>query len=321
LNAPRIGEMKPGMSLKEATVANLGLVVNVLAWGSFFPVLDLLLKRWDVLSATAARQTVAIVALLVILAAIERRWPLRRGLPWGAVTLLGFVGITLCSLLTTLGVYLASALSAAIIWAANPIISALVARALYGVPLTRAILAGAVLSVAGGILAIVAGHGGRFGFGIGELSIIAANVLWTWFSLAIQEKLAAYSQLERYAYAQLPGTLILIAAVAAANLLGLTEIRMELSPWALAYILYLGCIPLALGNFLWLWGVSRIGVNVASMYQNLISVTAVLVTIWIGIYPNWQQLIGGGIILAGVLYTQIAERRRRARAANPAVSP
>jgi drug/metabolite transporter (DMT)-like permease len=51
------------------------------------------------------------------------------------------------------------------------------------------------------------------------------------------------------------------------------------------------------------------------MYQNLIPVTAVLVTIWIGIYPNWQQLIGGAVILLGVLYTQIAERRRSRKAA------
>ena len=307
---PRIGEMKVGLTLKETMIANFGLVANVIAWGSFFPVLDLVLKRWDVVSATAARQVVAVIALLVILGCIERRWPLRRGLPWGTMTLLGFVGITLCSIVTTLGVYLSSPLSAAIIWAANPVTAALVARALYGVPLTRAILVGAVFSVAGGVLATVAGQGGRFGFGLGELSIVAANVLWTWFSLAIQEKLAAYSQLERIAYAQLPGTVILVATVAAIHLLGLAELKMEFSPWPLAYIVYLGCVPLALGNYLWLWAVSRIGVNVASMYQNLISVMAVLVTMWLGVYPTWQQLAGGAIILAGVIYAQKAPRDR-----------
>jgi drug/metabolite transporter (DMT)-like permease len=305
---PRIGEMKAGLTLKETMIANAGLVANVIAWGSFFPVLDLLLKGWDVVSATAARQVVAVMALLAILGCAKRRWPLRRGLPWGTITLLGFVGITLCSIVTTLGVYLSSPLSAAIIWAANPVTAALVARALYGVPLTRAILVGAVFSVAGGILATVAGREGRFGFGLGELSIVAANVLWTWFSLAVQEKLAAYSQLERIAYAQLPGTVILVATVAVIHLLGLAELEMEFSPRSLAYIVYLGCVPLALGNYLWLWAVSRIGVNVASMYQNLISVTAVLMTMWLGVYPTWQQLAGGTIILAGVIYAQKAPK-------------
>jgi len=322
MSKPRIGEMQSGMSLKQLAIANLALIVNTTTWGTFFPVLELQLRSWDMFSASAGRQVAAVIALLSMIACVERRWPIRRGLPWGSIILLSSIGITCCCLLTTLAVYLSSGLSAAIISATNPIGSALLAQALYGVKLRRAIILGAVLSVAGGLLAVTANQHGRMTFGLGELSLVAANLLWTWFSLAIQHRLKDYSYLERAAYTLLPGAVQLTLIVVALHYLGFAQIRIDLSFWPLVYVLYLGFIPNGLGNYLWLWAISRVGVNVASMYQNMIPVTAVLVTIWIGIYPSWQQLVGGAIILAGVLYTQIAERRRRnAEIVSPAVSP
>ncbi|HWA43116.1 MAG TPA: DMT family transporter [Hypericibacter adhaerens] len=315
MNKSRIGEMQSGMSLKQLVVANLALIVNTTTWGTFFPVLELQLRHWDMFSASAGRQLTGSLALFSTVALVERRWPFRRGLPWGTIILMSTIGITVCCLITTAAVYLSSGLSAAIISATNPIGSALLAQVLYGVKLRRAILVGATLSVAGGILAVTAGHQGRLSFGLGELAIITANLIWTWFSLAIQHRLKDCSYLERAAYTILPGALQLTLIVVVLHVLGLVDVRIELTFWPLLYVFYLGFIPNGLGNYLWLWSISRVGVNVASMYQNLIPVTAVLVTIWIGIYPNWQQLIGGAVILLGVLYTQIAERRRSRKAA------
>jgi drug/metabolite transporter (DMT)-like permease len=321
MSQTRVGEMVSGMSLKQLVTVNLALIFNTITWGTFFPVLELQLRHWDMFSASAGRQVTGTIALFSLIACVERRWPIRRGLPWGTIIFLSSIGITCCCLLTTLAVYLSSGLSAAIISATNPIGSALLAQALYGVKLRRAIVVGAILSVAGGLLAVTAGQHGHVTFGLGELSLIAANLVWTWFSLAIQHRLAGYTYLERTAYTILPGAVQLVLIVAALHYFGLAQIRLDLSFWPLAYVFYLGFVPNGIGNYLWLWGISRIGVNVAAMYQNLIPVTAVLVTIWIGIYPSWQQLIGGAVILMGVFYTQIAERRRsRARAASPAAS-
>ena len=45
----------------------------------------------------------------------------------------------------------------------------------------------------------------------------------------------------------------------------------------------MGAVSVALGNFLWHYGVSRVGVIIASMYGNLIPIVAVLMTlIWLG---------------------------------------
>lgn len=300
------GHMRPGLTLRELLTTNGGLLINTVIWGTFFPVLEVVLRYWDYLSATSARQVVGAIASLVVLTLISRRFPLRRDRPWGALIAMGFVGIVLGALLTTLGVYFSSGLSAAIISATNPISSALTAWALHRVPLTRAILVGALLSVAGGVLAVAAGQEGNLNFGLGEALIVLANMLWTGFSLALQHHLRGWSQLERATLTLTPAAICLVAISLLAHVTGLHRISIDLEITGVIGILYLGIAPIAIGNFLWHWGVSRIGVNIASMYNNMIPITAVAVTLWFGVYPSWGQLIGGAVILAGVAYAQLA---------------
>lgn len=306
------GQMRPGIGLREMLFANAGLLVNTTVWGTFFPVLEILLRRWDLFSATAGRQVIGTVVLFATLWLVERKSPFRRGLRWGRIMWLSFVGITLGSLVTTLAVFFSSGLSAAIISATNPISSAITAWVLHRVPLTRRIVIGAVLSVGGGFLAATATNGGRMNFGLGEFAIVAGNVMWAWFSLGIQHHLRGLSQLERNAYTLLPAAVTLVILVLLLHLTGLYEIRTPLELEPLACLLYIGIVPIALGNYLWHWGISRIGVNIAAMYQNMIPVTAVLVTLWMGLYPSWGQLVGGAVIVAGVLYAQLGAFRRRA---------
>lgn len=63
--------------------------------------------------------------------------------------------------------------------------------------------------------------------------------------------------------------------------------------------------PVSTAIFLWHFGVSRIGVTVGAMYQNLAPIVVVLISISIGRYPSILHLVGGLLIISGVLYTQI----------------
>lgn len=68
---------------------------------------------------------------------------------------------------------------------------------------------------------------------------------------------------------------------------------------------YLALGPASLGLFLWHFGVSRVGITVASMYGNLVPIVVVLVAIWFGRHPTPLHLLGGTLIIAGVLYTRL----------------
>ena len=152
--------IRPSPALRKAIVANLGFLVMVTIWGAMFPALERILKTWDVFSATAGRHTLAVIALLAVLSIRERRIPVHRRLPWLRLLLLGFFGMSVTSLLTTLSVYFSSGASAAIASATNPITSAITARLLQRVPLVPGIVIGSVLSTAGGLIAIVGDTGG-----------------------------------------------------------------------------------------------------------------------------------------------------------------
>lgn len=298
-------------------VANLGLVTMIFFWGSFFPVMEQILKGWDPLSATAGRHLTAAAALTAVALAAERRLPFRRDLPWMKLFLLGSVGFVLSSICMSLSVLWSSGVAAAIVSATNPISAAITARLLFGMSLGRGILLGAALAVAGSGIAIL-GAGTAFGefdgFKGGELLVIVANVAWTWFSLAAQRWLRGASQLDISLLTTVPGALCMTLVTVAAGGIGLVELRIDLAPEYLLPVLYTGTVPIAIGNFLWHFGVSRIGIAVSSMYTNLIPVTAALVAfVWIGTQPTLYQLVGGAIIIAGVFYAQVTALRSERR--------
>lgn len=305
------GTDRPGS--REVLGANAGIALMVLTSGAFFPILEILLRSWDAISITAARQAIGTGALLVVLTLHERRSPFPSGLPWRRLLVLSVVGIVVGSTLTTLAVLTSSGASAAIVSATHPISAAVTARLLYRVPLARGILIGTALSTFGGLVAIFGSGGTLSGFRGGELLMIASNVCWAWYSMAAQRWLAGYSQLQIATLTLVPAAIILVAIALLMSATGIVETRIDLSATSLGLILYAGCIVIGLGNLFWHYGVSRIGVPVAAMYMNLMPMAAVLFTLWIGVQPTPAQLIGGAIILAGVVYAQLQGLRRARR--------
>lgn len=300
----------PAGALRNAVVANLGFLVMVIIWGAMFPALERILQTWDVYSATAGRHTLAVIAMLFVLSIRERGIPMHRGMPWGRLLLLGFIGMSLTSLMTTFAVHFSSGVSAAITTATNPITSAITARLLFRLPLLPGIVIGSVLSTAGGLISILGGNGGDVALRGGELLLIAANVMWTWYSMMAQRWLAGYSQLHISALTALTGLVGLYAMIGAAGAVGIAEFHIDLSLEPVLLLIFAGAISVAVGNSLWHFGVSRVGVMIGAMYNNLIPVVAGLVAYWAGTKPTLAQLIGAAVIIAGVLYAQVMALRR-----------
>ncbi|MEE2980185.1 MAG: DMT family transporter [Pseudomonadota bacterium] len=197
--------------------------------------------------------------------------------------------------------------------ATSPIVAALTARVVFAMPLYGGIVASTLLTMAGGLVIVVMGNGGTAEFRGGEGLVILATVSWTWYSQAAQRWLAGYSQLHITGLTVMTGSVALVVLATLAHVTGLYETRFDLTPASLAMVLYLGVIPIGIGAWLWMFAVSRLGVTVASIYHNFVPVSAVLVaTVAFGAVPTVYHLIGGVIILAGVVYSQVrshAEKR------------
>lgn len=306
--------MKPDgtpSSPRELVLANLGLLVMVFGWGAFFPVLEQLLKSWDYYSVTLSRQICGALVLLIAVIALRHREPLPQSFQWRRILILGGVGVTIGSLMTTLGVLFSSGLSSAIVSATSPIGSALTAALVFREPLGRGIVFATILSVAGGLISI-AGHGSitEAQYGGGEILIVLANVLWTWMSIAAQRWLRGFSQMQIAAATVTGGAIWLIALLPVLATAGLVEIRIDFGIEPLLLVAFAGIVPIAIGNFCWHYGVSRIGIVVASMYNNLLPAAALATTVLMGGIFVWQQIAGAAVILIGVFSAQLLALRR-----------
>jgi drug/metabolite transporter (DMT)-like permease len=300
------------LSKHEGLRANLGLALMIFMWGAFFPILERLLTKWDIYSATLGRQVLGTAVLFAMVLAAQRQAPLPAIIPWRQIVLLGLIGVAIGSLLTSLGVLLSSGLSSAIISTTNPIGAALTAAVLYREPLGRGMLIGTVLSVAGGLITVLGGQSAEHAqFRGGEILIVVANVLWTWMSMAAQRWLHGFTQMQITALTVGAGALWLLLPLPIFAMTSSIDLRVEFSPEALALIVFAGVFPIALGNFLWHYGVSRVGIVVASMYNNLLPAAALAITVVLGGTFTWLQLLGSAIILAGVVTAQLLATGRR----------
>jgi drug/metabolite transporter (DMT)-like permease len=301
------------MVLGGRLAANLGLVLMVFTWGAFFPVLERLLTRWDPYSATLGRQILGTAVLFVFMIATHRGFPLPKPIPWNRILLLGGIGVAIGSILTSFGVLLSSGLSSAIISTTNPVGSALTAAAVYREPLGRGIVVETLLSVAGGLITVLGGQPHAHShFRGGEVLIVLANVAWTWMSMAAQRWLAGFSQLQIAAFTVGGGALWLLLLLPILAATGALNLHIDLSTEALGMIAFAGILPIALGNFFWHFGVSRVGIVVASMYNNLLPAAALIVTVILGGSFTWVQIAGSVVILAGVVTAQLLAVRRKA---------
>jgi drug/metabolite transporter (DMT)-like permease len=306
------GDVNRVVSLREMVLANLGLTLMIFFWGAFFPILERLLLSWDVFTITLARQVVGTAVLYICVLVERQRKPLPRVTSWWPILLLGGVGVTIGSLLTSLGVQYSSGLSSAIISTTNPVGSALTAAALYREPLARGILFGTALSVIGGLIAALGGQSMEGAhFHGGEIMIVLANVAWTWMSMAAQRWLRGYSQMQITCYTVAAGAFWLLLLFPVVVATKVVPIQMDFSFWSILMVIFAGAFPIALGNFFWHYGVSRIGVVVSSMYNNLLPVAAVAVTVLMGGWFTGWQLLGAGVILVGVFSAQMLSLHRR----------
>ncbi len=301
------------VSARQRVAGNLVLALGTSVWGTHFLVTDVLLETWDPYFVTAGRLLSALVFLMAFYAWQTRGHPLRR-LPWRPALLLGAVGIALSTVCLTLGVYHAGPVPAAIVAAAAPIVAAFVARVGFRQPLALAAMLGAVVAVGGGVLAATgSGEGGIGDPRGGELLILAAITIFTWYSIGAQRWMTGVSQLGITAITIMIGGATVLAVLPVLLALGIAEPRYELDWASIAFILYLGAGPASFSLFTWHWGISRVGVTIASIYSNLVPVVVVAIRTIQGEPPTAAHLVGGALIISGVLIAQLLPSRPAGR--------
>lgn len=286
--------------------ADAGLLLMAFIWGVNFPVIKAALSEIPPLAFNALRFPLAALTVLLILKLREGvSWPRRGDVP--AVIGLGILGNLVYQGFFIFGIDLTLAGNTSLLLATTPVwtlvLSTLLKQERAG-PLVwvgiLSTLAGMVLVVMGGALSV----GIRGGSLKGDLLVVGAAMTWAVYTVLSAHLVRRYGSIRVAAWTLWVGTVGLVLW----GLPSLSRVPVaQLSGRAWSGVIYAGVLAIGLAYVLWNRGIKTIGSSRTAAYANLTPVVALLVAwLWLGEVPAPLQLVGAGIILAGVSLARLS---------------
>ena len=294
---------------KQRFASICGLSVALL-WGLSFLSIKVAVREVPPMTMAAARFIIA-CAVLPWFARLAKE-PLRvaaRDLPLLAAS--GFVGVTLYFLGENHGVALLTASEASVIIGTIPVLTVLAERLFVGTRLGIRTYAGAVLSFLGVALIVVRLGGGVTGSVRGYLYMGVAALAWVAYSFLTRGHTARYGRITVTFWQLLFG----LAGSVPFALAEAPQWQVP-GPAALANVVFLGVFCSALGYWLYIVTLDRLGPGRSSVFINLIPVVSVVAAFFIlGERLGGLQWLGGGVAIAGVYLATMPSGRPGGKAA------
>lgn len=292
----------------------LGYLASCLLFGLNLPLSAELLKHFDPFWVSPLRYLVSAVMLAgMVLVSVGPR-QLRSPIPLWRVAVLSLC-VAAFLVLYNLGLYRSGPLTVAAISAGSPVYVAVVSRLMTGARLERGFWGATVLTLIGAGIAI-SGRAGSVGVGGmaqafslrgGEILVVLGICSWTAYSILAQRWFEPGTPQLRRTFLTTVGALPwLLLFWAGARVIGLVgPPNLNPAPVQVAQLLVAAVFCTGLATVAWNIGVNRLGIQSGGLWQNTVPVFAVLIALlFFGVQPLAEQLIGGAVVLAGVLYMQ-----------------
>jgi len=159
-------------------------------------------------------------------------------------------------------------------------------------------------ALAGGVLVSISNLETEMGFQGGELLMVIAVVLFTWFSRVSVIKLQAIPALPRAALTLVAAGITLLPILLLIHWSGVFELSFSwhLSELSLPVLLIFG-VGFSMG--FWVLSADRIGVTVAAIHINVVPFYVVILMLWFGGSLILTQIAGAILVAVGVILAQI----------------
>lgn len=271
----------------------LALAGTVVLWASAFPAIRVGVDGLGPAALSFLRLAVAAVALVAAAPFAHVRRPRQSDLP--LIALCGLTGMTAYQILLNWGEIRVEAGTASLLIASAPVFSILLGSAFLSEPLTRTIVVGSAIAIAG--TAAVTLANGTSGFTAASLAVVAAAIVQGIYHSATKPLLRRYTGLEVATYAMVAGTVFALPLVPAT-----VSATPHAPTAALLSALYLGLLPSALGFVIWGYAVARLPLAVSTAALYVVPPVALVVSlVWLGEVPHVVEVLGGGVVVAGVI--------------------
>jgi drug/metabolite transporter (DMT)-like permease len=261
---------------------------------------------------TFLRYVLASVSLLVLLRWSEGEIRLPRPGGWRMLAL-GGIGFGLYQILWTVGLVSIPAGDSALLIAATPVFTAVIAVLIGTDTLSPPKALGVALSFIGVALVVASGVGLELtGSPVGFALTLGAALCWATYTAFGAMVLRRVSPLVLITWGTIGGTLVLapigVAQLAAPGALGPEQAAAL--PGILLAIVYSGLLAAAIANVIVFNGVRLLGPTRVTTIQSLIPAMAVVLAFLVLGEPiRLGQIVGGAIIVSGVALTRYVARR------------
>ena len=297
---------------KPATAAWVGTFNYFLAsvfWGLNIPLTASLLKTIDPFWLSPIRYVIAASVLAVWVIGTLGFSQLRSPVP---MTRVAALSLCVAAFLTcfNFGLMYTDSITAAAVMAGSPVYVAVVSKFMIGSRLEKGFWGAAGLTILGAGIAVygrASASGQQVGLHGGEILLVLSIACWTIYSILAQRWFPPdISQLRRTfltTITALPWLVLFWGLARAMGVVGPPNLHPDGE--AIINLLLTAVLGSALAVVAWNNGVAKLGINAGSVWQNMVPVFAVLISvIFFGLVPSVAQIIGGLVVLSGVLYLQ-----------------
>lgn len=283
----------------DATGLIAGLV-TVVAWGSAFVGIRAAGAALSPGSIALGRLLVSCAILIPV--AVMRREPLPSRRDLLQVAAYGVLWLAIYSTTLNAAERTVDAGTAAMLINTGPILIAILAGVFLHEGFPRGLFAGCAVAFAGAILIAFGGTTSRSGSGVGILLCVIAALA---YALAVVVQKPVLARVSSFQVTWLGVVAATIACLPFAP--GLLNEAPKAGATAIAWTIYLGAVPTALGFATWSFALRRTSAGRTASLNYLIPVVAIaLGWLILGETPPLLALAGGGLCIAGVY---IARRR------------
>jgi drug/metabolite transporter (DMT)-like permease len=282
--------------------ADACLLTTALIWGVNIPVVKFATSNVDALVFNAVRMIFSVLTL-ALLAWLETRhrkldW---RTLPWVNLVFLSIVSGLIYPLFFMLGIKQTTAANTALLMASMPMWTALLSLTFIRERLPTITWMGLLVTFVGTVI-VVSAKGDldltNQKFLMGNLLILAASMAWasaTVISRPLMNSIGPLQLAFFTAALTTPVQLLIASPKISQNVNGL------FLPQIIACLFFSGALSTGLAPATWNYGVKRLGGSHAAVYQNVVTLVAVLGGWWVLGEPRLSsQWIGGALTIAGL---------------------
>ena len=299
-------------SFSERTQGNVMAVLSMLLWSTSFPISEVLLMRWDALSLAAVRLGGGALMLALMGWGIRKRyswtnWPVRSALVIGAV------GIGIGTFALNLGLKYSNPVNVSVIVTTIPLFSVMLGVIKREETLSSRIMVAIGLAICGGVLVSWSSTQTQAGFQGGELLVLGAVILWTWYSRVSVTRLLVIPAYPRTVLTILGGALCLIPVALVLEGSGWVDLN---APWSVSDLPLIGglCVfGVGLSMVCWMISAEKIGVTIAALHINALPFYVLLIGLMFGGTLLMSQVMGVVLVATGAVLAQIPAQRSGAR--------